>query len=165
MFIKIINYMFWWIVASAEKWHQMNLWLSPQSLPFKATTNFQRLHRIMPPKQYTPHATPHAHLQASRRATAKNRHALQVRLWCKSQTCTKASAIHFANLQEQEQWSLRTRKSKQDKLQPHKCNHKEVRDLQEQSCQNNCCKFKEQLQWCARNETWTQWLRAMVEAT
>ena len=35
-----------------------------------------------------------------------------MQLWCKSQTCTKASAIHFANLREREWWSLRTRKSR-----------------------------------------------------
>ena len=161
MCIKLINYLFWWIVASAETWHQTNPWLSPQSLPFKATTNFQQLHQKMQPKQ----STPLARLQAARRGTTKNLNSLQVRLWCKSRTCTKASAIHFANLREQEQWSLGTRKSKQDKLPAHKCNHKEVRDLQEQSRHDNCCELKEQPQWCACDETWTQWSHAMVEAT
>ena len=47
--IKLINYLFWWIVASAETWHQTNPWLSPQSLPFKATTNFQWLHQKRTP--------------------------------------------------------------------------------------------------------------------
>ena len=87
---------------------------------------------------------PTCSLQNSKKGTAKNRHTLQVRLWCKSQNCTKASAIHFANLQEQERWSLRTRKSKQGKSLAHKCNRKEVCDLQEQSHCNIHCKMQEQ---------------------
>ena len=49
MCIKLINYLFWLIVESAKTWHQTNPWLSPQSLPFKATTNFQRLHQKFSP--------------------------------------------------------------------------------------------------------------------
>ena len=161
MCIKLINYLFWWIVASAKTWHQMNPWLSPQSLPFKATTIFQRLNQKTHPKQSTPLACP----QATRRGTAKNWHALQVQLWCKLQTCTKASAIHFANLQEWEQWSSHPRKSKQDKLPARECDRKEVHDLQEQSHHKNGCESQEQPQWWACNETWTQWLRAMVGVT
>ena len=111
----------------------------PPVPPIQGNNYFQRLHQILPPKQYIPLAHP----QATRRATTKNCRALQAQLWCKSWTCTQASVIHFANLQEQEQWSLCTHKSKQDKLQPHKCNHKEVRDLQEQSHCDIHCKMQE----------------------
>jgi len=141
MYIKIINYLFWWIVASAETWRQTNPWLSPQSLPFKATTNFQRLHRKTPPKQCTPLTRP----WTARRGSVKNCRASQVQLWCKFRTCTKASAIHFANLRERERerWSSRTCKSEQDKSPARKCDREEVRDLQEQSRRDNHCESQE----------------------
>ena len=76
MYIKIINCLFWWIVASTDTWHQMNPWLSSQSLPLKAKPKIQWLHQKTPPKQYTPLARP----RVARRGTAKNHHAPQVRL-------------------------------------------------------------------------------------
>ena len=54
MYIKIFNSLFWWIVAFAETWHQINPWIFPPSLPFKTKPNFQRLHQKMLLKQYTP---------------------------------------------------------------------------------------------------------------
>ncbi len=87
---------------------------------------------------------PTCSLRNSKKGTTKNRHTLQVRLCCKSQNCTKASAIHFANLREQERWSSRTCKSKQGESLAHKCDRKQVRNLQEQSQRNIRCKMQEQ---------------------
>ena len=66
------------------------------------------------------------YLWAQERATAKNRHALQVLLWWTRQLTQKQVWKHFANSWEQEQWSLWTGKSKQDQLPAHKCDCKEV---------------------------------------
>ncbi len=119
-------------------WTKMNPRLSPSPSHTRQQLTFSSCI-----KNATQLIYPTCSLWNSKKGTAKNRHTLQVRLWCKSQNCTKARAIHCANLQEQERWSSHTCKSKQGKSLAYKCDRKEVRDLQEQSHCDIRCKMQE----------------------